>query len=66
MPDHAIAILTKGQKDTDVETKLARMSPNQIMAGITELSKYLTGSEIERLEIGKGEITWKPEEEVEF
>jgi hypothetical protein len=41
------------------EARIARMSGSEVMALITELSQYLTQTEIESVEVGSGELTWR-------
>lgn len=45
------------------EARIARMSGDQVMSLITELSQFLTQSEIARVEVGDGELVWKEVEE---
>lgn len=42
--------------------RIARMSGEQVMELITELSQFLTQSEINRVSAGYGEIAWKEED----
>ena len=47
---------------TENAARISRMSGDEIKAMITELSEYLTQTEIESLVIGDGAIGWKEEE----
>lgn len=46
--------------------RIARMSSEQVMDMITELSRYLVDNQLKRTKIDECEITWAPEEEDEL